>query len=92
MEKISIVPKASDRMATREEWCQVKNLFEGITAGQGLIHSSVFQLSLPIAGREAASDATRLWLDIHEEPPGPGDEDAGPESLSTLFPKGDVEN
>ena len=85
MKAMQRVPGAWDRIATREELCQVFDLLENIPAAQNLSRSESAAVSLNLAGSDGAIAPRDLWLDRSEEEPVEDQLNSNLESLAGLF-------
>jgi hypothetical protein len=85
MKAMQRVPGAWDRIATREELCQVFDLLENIPTAQSLDRSEPAVASLTLAGSEGAIAPRDLWLDRSGEEPLEDQLDSNLESLAELI-------
>jgi hypothetical protein len=85
MKAMQRVPGAWDRIATREELCQVFDLLDSTPTAQNLGRSESAAASLTLAGSDGAVAPRDLWLDRSEEEPLEDQLNSNLESLAEIF-------
>jgi hypothetical protein len=85
MKAMERVPGAWDRIATREELCQVFDLLENIPAAQNLGRSESVAASLTLAGSDGGVAPRDLWLDRSEDENVEDQLNSNLDSLAELF-------